>query len=84
MTRRCGSHCGNDVQVGHVAGAVAAFATFDDHHFDERYHGIAYFAHFPSQFELLEQAHVPVPLERRVFVTEREQLRYAQRVIIAE
>lgn len=77
VTGRRGLHRGR-------GGTVAALAALHDHHLDERHHRVAYLAHLPGQFKLLEQAHVAVALERRVLVAEREQLRHAQRVIVAE
>lgn len=86
VSRGRGPHGGRDHVIRHGrGGAVAAFATtLHDHHLDERHHRVAYLAHLPGQLELLEQAHVAAPLERRVLVTEREQLSHAQRVIVAK
>lgn len=68
-----------------VRRVTAAFARpFHNDHLDQRHHRVAYLAHLAGQFELLEQAHVAVALERRVLVAEREQLRHAQRVIVSE
>lgn len=83
VTGRRGFHCGHDV-VRRSRTTVAALAALHDHHLDERHHRVAYLAHLPGQFELLEQAHVAVALERRVLVAEREQLRHAQCIIVAK
>lgn len=84
VTGRRGLHRGHHVVRRGRGGTVVAFAALHDHHLDERHHRVAYLAHLPGQLELLEQAHVAVALERRVLVAEREQLRHAQRVIVAE
>jgi len=75
LTGRRGLHSGHH---------VAPLAALHDYNLDEWHHRVANLAHLPGQFELLEQAHVAVALERRVLVAEREQLRHAQRVIVAE
>jgi len=84
VTGRRGLHRGHHVVGRGRRGTITALAALHNHHLDERHHRVAYLAHLPGQFKLLEQAHVAVALERRVLVAEREQLRHAQRVIVAE
>lgn len=84
LTGRSGLHSGHHVVRHSRSGAVAPLTALHDYNLDEWYYRVTYFAHLPGQFELLKQAHVSVALERRVLVTEREQLRHAQRVIVAK